>query len=331
MKAKTINAILCKKFDAFMASITDEPTRKLVGENTIITGGCIVSLLQNENVNDYDLYFRNGETALAVAKYYCTLFSTLPAGAGYTIDCELKTVNDETGEQRVTISVNKSKNVTTAGQAPEDNDMAKAEELAGLRMGAGPEAISAMVEATDNLAAAKLEGGKEPKDTGNYLPLFLSSNAITLSTKVQLVTRFFGDPEAIHDNYDFIHCTSYWTSWDRKVVLPAEALESILTKELRYMGSKYPICSIIRTRKFLARGWTINAGQYVKMAWQVNGLDLTNIEVLKDQLVGVDSTYFYMLIGALQKDMDAKEKAQPNDFVPTVDGSYLMTLIDKIF
>jgi hypothetical protein len=57
-------------------------------------------------------------------------------------------------------------------------------------------------------------------------------------------------------------------------VLRAEALESILTKELRYVGSRYPLCSVIRTRKFLARGWTINAGQYVKMCFQISQLDL---------------------------------------------------------
>lgn len=323
MKAKTINSILSRKFNQLLESITDEATRNLINQNTIITGGCIVSLLQNENVNDFDLYFRNAETALAVGKYYSALF--VAKNPGYSVDCAME-------GDRVKISVNKSKNVTTAGQTPEDAEEIQAEQLAGLRMGADPEAVTAMVEAADNLAGAKLEGGKEPPKAERYQPLFLSSNAITLSTKVQLIIRFFGEPEAIHENYDFVHCTSYWTSWDHKLTLPAAALEAILTKELRYMGSKYPICSIIRTRKFLARGWTINAGQYVKMAWQVNGLDLNNLEVLKDQLVGVDSTYFYRLLDALGKNFSEREKADiGGEAVPSIDGNYLMNLIDKIF
>ena len=67
----------------------------------------------------------------------------------------------------------------------------------------------------------------------------------------------------------------------------------IINKELIYTGSKYPLCSIIRTRKFIERGYHINAGQYVKMAWQLNKLDLNNLDVFKDQLMGVDSFYWF--------------------------------------
>ena len=67
------------------------------------------------------------------------------------------------------------------------------------------------------------------------------------------------------------------------------------------MGSKYPLCSIIRTRKFIQRGYTINAGQYLKMAMQLNELDLKDVSVLQDQLIGVDSAYFDMVIRCNKK------------------------------
>lgn len=89
----------------------------------------------------------------------------------------------------------------------------------------------------------------------------MSTNAITLSHRLQIVNRFYGKPDEIHDNYDFVHCTNYWTSWDSELVLRPAALEALLTRELRYVGSKYPVCSLIRVRKFTARGWSINAGQ----------------------------------------------------------------------
>jgi len=315
MKTKTIQKVLHAKFHAFADSITDPVVKETVKQNGIITGGSIVSLLLNENVNDYDLYFRTHDAALAVATYYCRKFGESELGKGYEI--EAKTTNG-----RVTISVNKSKNVSVAGDV----------DAATLNV---PEAeddtdIIETIEQADALEAAKLEGGKAPAKADRYQPLFLSSNAITLSTKVQLIIRFYGEPDQIHENYDFVHCTSYWTSWDNRLTLRQAALESILAKELRYVGSRYPICSIIRTRKFLARGWTINAGQYVKMAWQVSELNLKDIEVLKDQLVGVDSAYFNQLIWALsekqRKDLEADANASA-----VIDGGYLITLIDKIF
>ena len=153
--------------------------------------------------------------------------------------------------------------------------------------------------------------------------MFLSTNAITLTNDIQLVLRFYGEPEEIHKNYDFIHATNYWTSKDNRLVLNPKALECILTKELLYNGSKYPLCSIIRTKKFVRRGWTINAGQYLKMALQLNELDLLDPVVLEEQLTGVDSAFFTMFIRWFRSN---KQDLGRTEIVP-----YLTTVIDRIF
>jgi len=161
-------------------------------------------------------------------------------------------------------------------------------------------------------------------DKPKYRPVFLSANAITLSNGVQLVTRFYGDPAEIHENYDFVHCTNYWTSWDEALVLNPAALESLLSRTLQYTGSLYPVCSVIRTRKFIKRGWHINAGQYLKMCLQISELDLFNIEVLEDQLTGVDAAYFSSVIQWCKE----KKKDAP-DFNLTL--PYLVEIINRIF
>ena len=304
MKAKTIKSVLKKKFNEFVESIEDEGLRKEVKENTIITGGCIASMLLAEKVNDYDLYFRTKAVAKKVAEYYIKQFSDNPPPK-FKAGGSVKIYVDEIITDRVKIVI-KSAGIAGEGQAAHyqyfeqlNPDSSEAEEY-----------VEQMV---DNIA-------EEKEDARPYRPIFLSSNAITLSDKVQLIFRFHGEPDEIHENYDFVHCTNYWTSWDEKLVLRQDALEALLARELRYVGSRYPLCSIIRTRKFIQRQWTINAGQYLKMAMQLNELDLTNVSVLEDQLVGVDTAYFIQIIDAL-KDKD-KEK---------VDSAYLMTIIDRIF
>lgn len=164
-----------------------------------------------------------------------------------------------------------------------------------------------------------IEGVSEDETAKKYEPVFFTKNAITLTGKMQIVMRFCGDPEEIHDNFDFVHCMNYWDSKDRKVTLKKDALEVLLTKELTYVGSLYPLCSIIRTRKFIQRGWTINAGQYVKMAMQLNDIDLTDIEVLKEQLVGVDALYFFDVLS--QIDEGKKD----------ISSAYICKIIDRIF
>ena len=167
---------------------------------------------------------------------------------------------------------------------------------------------------------------KNQKDASKekYRPKFITSNAITLSDKIQLVTRFYGEVEEIHKNYDFAHCTCAWSSWNNRLFLPERALECIINKELFYIGSKYPLCSIIRTRKYLDRGYHINAGQYVKMCMQLNELDLNNVEVLEDQLTGVDTAWFDRLIVEIKNHMDETGKSR-------IDTTYVMEVINKIF
>ena len=151
-----------------------------------------------------------------------------------------------------------------------------------------------------------------------YHPVCISNNAITLANGVQIVLRFVGEPDVIHTNYDYIHCTCYWRPKNNELVLPQPALQSIVTKELIYSGSKFPIASLFRMRKYIERGWTINAGQIVKIAFQINELDLKDPIVLKQQLIGVDMVLFMELFERLAKEDNP-------------DTSRIVEIIDEIF
>ncbi|MEG0133073.1 MAG: hypothetical protein RR851_10320 [Clostridium sp.] len=307
MNKKHINSQLCRVFNDFVNTIDNENVKTLVNEGTIITGGALVSLLQGEVPHDYDMYFKDFKTCYEVAKYFVDKFND--SKKSKKAEIKIKIGNEWTSfeialqnldkEPRIKIFIS---SVGIAGEYEDD-------------------------ESTDDMQTnieLDTDIEKELKEEPKYQPKFLTSNAISLSGKIQLVIRFYGEADKLHENYDFVHCTNYWTSWNRKVTLKQDALESTINKELLYVGSKYPLCSIIRTRKFINRGWTINAGQYLKMCMQLNELNLKDISVLEDQLVGVDSTFFAMLIDALQK----KKEDDPNF---EVNNSYVATIIDKIF
>ena len=315
MKKKTINQVINKKFDEFLSSIKDPAVQKLVKKNTIVTGGCIASMLLKEQVNDFDMYFTNKETVLAVAKYYVHQFLSVNHPTHTNEQGILIEVQEEGGRVKIYI-----KSAGVASETSGDNY----QYFESRPEGEADDYIQQVV----NAVAESDEKEIEIPNDNRYRPVFLSANAITLSDKVQIVIRFYGDPDNIHQHYDYVHCTNYWTSKDRKVVLKQDALEALMAKELIYIGSKYPICSIIRTRKFIKRGYTINAGQYLKMAFQISELDLTDLEVLEDQLTGVDVAYFYELIDGLKKHTD-KQKEEGKDFRLTY--GYLTTIIDKIF
>lgn len=314
MKAKTIRKILRVRIDDWLASIEDQAVRDLAQKNTIVTGGCIASMLIGEQVNDIDIYFKDHATTEAVAKYYVARFKPESASG---IHCEML-VDSQPDRIRVVIK--------SAGIASEDG----AEQPYAYFEGQPDEEGSSFVgevmndpgeieEAYDETEAKALETENE-QGKPKYRPVFMSTNAITLSNRVQIVIRFFGPPDEIHKNYDFVHCTNYWTSNDNSLVLRPDALEALLSRELRYVGSKYPVCSVIRLRKFIRRGWTINAGQILKMLMQIHELDMKDPKVLQDQLTGVDAAYFVQLLSRL-KEKDPEK----------IDTAYLVEIIDRMF
>ena len=298
MKTKTINLTICKKFDEWVASITDLAVAEKVKAGTICTGGAIASMLLREPVNDFDFYFKDLATTKAVAEYYVSKMARPDKGDGSK---EKAALYVKTTEDRVRIVIK------SAGVLGETE---KAYQYFESRP---PEASE---EYVNNVLAAKADKEAKP----DYRPVFMSDNAISLSGDVQLVIRFYGEPDKIHENYDYQHATNYWTSWERSITLRTAALECLLTKELRYIGSKYPICSLIRARKFIQRDWTINAGQLLKISMQIHDLDLNNIEILQEQLAGMDLAYFSQVLELLKLADPAK-----------INSAYLIEIIDRIF
>lgn len=225
MEEKAIEEIINAKFSDWLSSITDPAVSYVVERNTIITGGCIASMLLDEPINDFDVYMRTEEAAYLLAKYYCNM---APPG-----------VEPEPTENRITIKLPNGR---------------------GIRK-------------------------RSPQ--GKYQVAYISPLAITLTDKIQFTVRFFGSPSEIHQNYDFLHCKAYWESRDRRLVIHSKVRRAIEKKKLIYVGSAYPVASVVRTKKFVKRGWKMDAGQLIKMSLQISDLDLSDKEQLKEQLVGM--------------------------------------------
>jgi hypothetical protein len=311
MKAKTIRKLLRKTVNDWLDSIDDQTVRTMAADNAIVTGGSIASMLMGEPVNDYDIYFRNIAATKAVAAYYVGRFSP-KSKAGIAVRIF---VDDEGGRVRIVV---KSAGIASEAGAtkPYEYFEGRADGEAGAYIGEvmqDPGEIQDTLEETQ-AALMKEDGGAK------FRPVFLSTNAITLSHRVQIVLRFYGEPDEIHKNYDFVHCTNHWCSWNDELTLRPAALEALLARELRYVGSLYPVCSIIRLRKFIRRGWTVNAGQILKMIMQAAALDLTDHAVLQDQLTGVDAAYFVELVNKLKDNSPEK-----------VNTAYLVEIIDRMF
>lgn len=315
MKTKTIRKILREKMEDWLKSIDDLDVRQCARENVIVTGGSIPSMLLGEPINDFDLYMRTRKSTEVLAKYYVDKFNKAHPDKVIKPYVELDSIENIKGvtEDRVVIKVQSS---GAAGEGDDSNYQ--------------------YYEATDNVQGdganqfinTMLHGDKSPDEEGEekprYRPVFMSQNAITLKNKIQLVIRFYGEPDEIHNNYDFQHAMCSYDHYNDDLRMPAEALECLLSKTLIYKGSLYPICSLFRLRKFIERGWKVSAGEILKISWQISEIDLTNKQVLREQLVGCDAAYFHQLIKLMDKHKEEQKDLE-------IDSAYIVQLVDKIF
>lgn len=293
MQDKTIKKNLSKKINDWLFTITDVEVRELVRRNIIVTGGSIASMIMGDPVKDYDIYLRTKEATKALANYYCELFRKLNPNAPQieVKEVTLKNIKDEE-EVRIVNWINSS------GVA-KDEDYNTDE---------------------DQDEDQNDPSNEDDSPKGKYVPVFISENAITLSNKIQIVTRFYGEPKEIHRNYDFVHACCYYDYCKNELNTPQDALRSMQSKTLRYTGSLYPVCSLFRLRKFISRGWKVSAGEILKIALQISQIDLTDLKILREQTTGVDATYFFMFINAVEQNNLEK-----------ITTEYLSTVLDRVF
>jgi len=302
---KTIKKVIERKLEDWTSTfdMTDPEQRAvktLIQRDAIVSGGCIASMAMGDPIHDFDVYFRTKETALAVAHWYTKRFRKENGHSEEYIKVREEKITNINGEEedRICIVV-KSNGVETA------NDHLVSEEENFENDPSGD-----VVPKVD----------EEEDEKAKYRPIFLSSNAISLSQKIQLIIRFFGDPKEIHKNYDYIHAMCYYDWHKNELSMPEKAIRSMQSKTLYYAGSLYPICSLFRMRKFINRGWKISAGEIFKMAFQISRINLSDPAVLRDQLTGCDAAYFHYLIAAI-------EKLEPDQY----NQMYIFEIIERIF
>lgn len=354
MKRKNIKKCIREKLDNYLESITDISVKDAMKKDIIVTGGSIASMFLDEVVKDYDIYFKTRDTTLKVAQYYCNLAKTKEIAKVEVLHKELNFIQ-EIMKLDIDSITNKVKEAIKNQDDEQETEYELTIDSSLFAFGFVQNELSyngnhLSLRLLHNIyntfkndeyrvkiysfgsygTVGKIDANKidtqevEDDNTGKYEVKFISANAITLSDKVQLVTRFYGTPEEIHKNFDFIHATGVYDYSENELHTTTEQLESLLNKALIYRGSLYPLASIFRARKFITRGWTIDAGQYLKMAFQLNELNLLDPYTLEEQLTGVDLLYFYQIVSDLKF-------RQLNDDTFTPNTNYFISIIEKIF
>lgn len=86
----------------------------------------------------------------------------------------------------------------------------------------------------------------------------ITDNAINLSDKIQVITKFTGTPYKVVENFDWKHIKSYYDCNTEKLFLTSDVYQLVCEKELVYTGSNYPLSSLMRLKKYIKKGWNVS-------------------------------------------------------------------------
>lgn len=160
---------------------------------------------------------------------------------------------------------------------------------------------------------------------------FTSPNAVTYVRKslksnkkwrVQVITKFTGDPYAIFEWFDFTITHGAYVFSTRNFVFGDRYFQDLTKRRLVYSGnSQYPICAMYRTKKYVERGYTLPGATIMHIALCIVQLKIENYKELKEQLMGIDTIY-------LQKLLEAKSPDAPVNYGEFVYEAF--QLIDHI-
>jgi hypothetical protein len=152
-----------------------------------------------------------------------------------------------------------------------------------------------------------------------YKKVFTSDNAYTFRKKfrgkdleVQIITRFFGEPDFILNTFDFTIVQGLYDFQSNEFILSERFIVDCAKRELVFTNtSQYPICALYRTKKYIKRGYHITGANMVALALAIHALKIKTYADLKDQLNGIDTS----MLDEITKDFDDSKSFEVNEFV----------------
>ena len=127
--------------------------------------------------------------------------------------------------------------------------------------------------------------------------------------KVQFIKKegFVGEPENVIPHFDFTVSMCAYLPETRQFHYDPKFMEHLAARTLVYNpDSKNPLSTMVRVKKFLARGYSVSGVELVKLGLAINNLKIETYKDLKEQLEGIDTVLLKELTDALLVKADSE-------------------------
>jgi len=143
--------------------------------------------------------------------------------------------------------------------------------------------------------------------------------------KVQFI-KITGTPEEVMSKFDYTISMGAYDPYNDKFILEENFLYNLAERRLVFNdNTEFPISSLWRMKKFLNRGYKIDAKSVITLALSIHKLKIDDYTDLKKQLDGIDTLLLKDITDKLIED----KKEAKYDFEEFI--AYLEKAIDKIW
>jgi hypothetical protein len=175
----------------------------------------------------------------------------------------------------------------------------------------------------------------------HYKQAFSSDNALSYvdeenKNKYQVVIKpeFSGTCQAIFEMFDFTICMGGFDLRHNEFILHENFLKHNAQRILVFNHKTfYPMSSLIRVRKYLARDYTITNAEYLKLCLSIANLNIKTYGDLKKHIEGIDTLIFKPLTDAilLKKDQSCDLKDAIDEISKVLNDHYERSGVDAEF
>lgn len=114
-----------------------------------------------------------------------------------------------------------------------------------------------------------------------------------------------GKPEDIFKHFDYTICMGAYSFKNDSFYFHDDFFKHLAQRRLVFNpGTKFPISSLVRIKKYMERGYSISGIEIIKIALQIQQLSILTNKDLANQLGGID----VLLLDSLLKEMRTDEK-----------------------
>jgi len=141
---------------------------------------------------------------------------------------------------------------------------------------------------------------------------------------------YFDDPMKVYDHYDYTICMGGFDFQNDRFFFHEDFMKHLAQRRLVFNHkTDFPMSSLLRSMKYVSRGFFISGVELLKLAMTINAKKITNYKELRRQMMGIDTAFLKALTDEWLKPEWSDKAYMLEDALQLID-EYMQRISDEV-